>query len=129
MRIQCPNCSRLLNAPDSLAGRTVKCPGCGSQMQVPAVEPAPAISVLPAEGDRKVCPSCHETILEAAVKCRHCGHRLDAGPRLSGRQGAAILSDYRRGMGTLGRLLVALDLLFLLAGKVRALALDPRGEP
>jgi hypothetical protein len=44
--VTCPACSAKLNAPDSTAGKKVKCPkpGCGTVMLVPA--PAPAFEVV-----------------------------------------------------------------------------------
>jgi len=50
MQVQCPGCQKTLNAPDHLAGKVVKCPGCGGQMQLPAMEPE-MLEVLPAGPD------------------------------------------------------------------------------
>jgi hypothetical protein len=36
------------------------------------------VLLLPsAKADTKVCPECAESVKEAAVKCRFCGHRFD----------------------------------------------------
>ncbi|MEO9591512.1 RDD family protein [Rhodopirellula bahusiensis] len=35
MKLKCPGCSKLLQVPDTAAGKTVKCP-CGKQLRVPA---------------------------------------------------------------------------------------------
>ncbi|MFG0267317.1 MAG: RDD family protein [Rhodopirellula sp. JB055] len=44
MKLKCPGCSKLLQVPDSAAGKTVKCP-CGKQLRVPSPKgaaPTPA---------------------------------------------------------------------------------------
>jgi hypothetical protein len=38
MRITCPHCEKTINAPDKLAGRVVKCPGCKEEMELPTLE-------------------------------------------------------------------------------------------
>jgi hypothetical protein len=38
---------------------------------------APATAQVLASDQTKICPSCAETIKEAAIKCRFCGHRFD----------------------------------------------------
>lgn len=40
----CPKCSKPLKVKDDLAGKKVKCPGCGHAVPVPAPTPAPALS-------------------------------------------------------------------------------------
>src|SRR5581483_5741728 len=40
--ITCPSCSTTLKAPDTAAGKKVKCPKCTSAISVPAAE-APAL--------------------------------------------------------------------------------------
>jgi hypothetical protein len=45
MQVQCPNCSKQLNVPDSAAGKKAKCPACAAVFDVPApinVAAAPA---------------------------------------------------------------------------------------
>ena len=39
IEITCTHCRRQLRAPDSLAGKRVKCPGCQAVLQVPRPEP------------------------------------------------------------------------------------------
>ncbi|MHB8902998.1 MAG: hypothetical protein ACYC6Y_29915 [Thermoguttaceae bacterium] len=39
---QCPHCQKKFRAPDSLAGKSVKCPACEGALRVPAAEPVPA---------------------------------------------------------------------------------------
>lgn len=39
MKVSCPNCSKVLQAPDEWAGRKVKCPKCKSPITLPAGDP------------------------------------------------------------------------------------------
>jgi predicted RNA-binding Zn-ribbon protein involved in translation (DUF1610 family) len=113
MEVECPSCNKIIRAPDSRAGQIVKCPACGSQMQLPAAEaaaepaaePPPAGPQTPAAGGpgagpgqaaaggggTKPCPFCGESILRSARKCKHCksmllGPATPAGQRFQGRR-------------------------------------------
>ena len=101
IRVTCSNCSKVLNAPDSAAGKKGKCPACGEFFDIPAVTPpaegaastAPAeeaadqpppspafISSLPAEMKAnkaiagRTCPVCQAEIAigEDVRNCEHC---------------------------------------------------------
>ncbi len=102
----CSKCGKKLKAPDSAAGKSSKCPQCGSSVTCPEpvydaelVEPpggvdpygdldsdkpyavaTPASSAAPAsETDgRRPCPMCGEMIVATAAKCRFCGEVFDA---------------------------------------------------
>lgn len=105
IKFSCPSCSKRLNAPDSAAGKTAKCPGCGKSVTVPRVEKVydaeeivdgldgaeedweapddePDLASLsePDPGDdevlRKPCPMCGEEIAITAKKCRFCGELI-----------------------------------------------------
>lgn len=39
LRIECSNCSKVIRAPISMAGKTGKCPGCGNRIQIPDAPP------------------------------------------------------------------------------------------
>ena len=41
--VTCPSCSTTLKAPDSAAGKRVKCPKCTSPIDVPAAAPPPVV--------------------------------------------------------------------------------------
>ena len=98
IRIQCSNCGAKLKAPDEAAGKTTKCPKCGSSVSI--VEPVydaeplsdagppadvyglddPAPALAPKESGtepRKPCPMCGEMIVASAAKCRFCGEVFD----------------------------------------------------
>ncbi len=41
IRVPCPNCGNVLNAPDAAAGKRGKCPKCGTSVTIPAAPPPP----------------------------------------------------------------------------------------
>src|SRR5207244_9532955 len=47
--ITCPACAKKLKAKDSLAGKTVACPGCGQKLVIPQPEEAAASFLLEEE--------------------------------------------------------------------------------
>jgi len=58
------------------------CSGCGHQFgQSGRVEVATSTAPLP----KMTCPYCREEITEGAIKCRHCGERLDKAVPLAAR--------------------------------------------
>ncbi|MBC7815372.1 MAG: hypothetical protein IAG10_00570 [Planctomycetaceae bacterium] len=90
IRISCDSCGKQLKVRDEAAGRRVKCPDCGSVVQIPepddvmdaeAADDNPFaggdISSDGAEYDRKPCPACGEMIVKTAAKCRYCGEIFD----------------------------------------------------
>ena len=42
--LSCPSCDKTLKVKDELAGRKVKCPGCGEAVPVPAGDEAAIVS-------------------------------------------------------------------------------------
>lgn len=48
IRLTCSACSKPMQAPDTAAGKRVKCPNCQAVVSVPAAAPAPAAPAAPA---------------------------------------------------------------------------------
>ncbi len=109
IKIRC-QCGKALNAPDSAAGKAVKCPGCGKPLRVPAAAGASgsavgrkpsatkpqAKPVAAANNDigslfdeegfssqvEAICPSCRVEMPANAVLCTKCGFHKETGIRL-----------------------------------------------
>lgn len=64
MALLCSNCGGQYSIHDDA------CPDCGQSLAIGA-----QVAAQPAT---KQCPYCAETILAAAIKCKHCGERIDA---------------------------------------------------
>lgn len=67
IHVACPGCGRKFQAPDSLSGKRVKCPGCATAFVVNAPTPdVPDPRLTP-------CPDCGKVISKRADQCPHCG--------------------------------------------------------
>ncbi len=101
--VECGACHKRFKAGDGLAGEKVKCPQCGSPIQIPGPErpkPAgPSLAGLLEEGQvpaaarprpsaraaapgARTCPSCGVGLTAEAVLCVGCGFDLRSGRRL-----------------------------------------------
>jgi hypothetical protein len=88
--VKCLACAAVIKAPESLLGRTVKCPKCAAPISVGAVTPTSppvaavhvpqpvvmAVNVAREEAMSR-CPYCGEDIRAIAKKCKHCGEIID----------------------------------------------------
>ena len=79
-KTKCPGCAKILDVPDSVAGKRVKCPACAHMWQVPAPTAANQAAMSPAKpvalGTK--CPGCGKAIqvpdsmAGKRVKCPAC---------------------------------------------------------
>src|SRR5262249_29028529 len=103
---RCPHCSQVMNVPDVLIGKQVRCPTCKKAFlfnAVPAREPvaavasptAPSVPPPPPPPSARppppppptpskvtpaptVCPACKATLLPGAIACMDCGYLLQS---------------------------------------------------
>ena len=75
----CPYCNQHLTVDAAEAGRSVACPTCDSEIQIPEVRTYHSTIAPPPPSPKhtKECPFCGEEILNKAIKCKHCGSMLD----------------------------------------------------
>lgn len=70
----CPNCDQVLEAADDLAGESIECPSCNTEIAVPGG----------AAGDDagKECPNCGALMDDDAVLCVECGFHTRMGRQI-----------------------------------------------
>jgi len=99
VKVRCSGCEKVLNAPDKLRGKTVKCPKCQSPIKIPAPqqkkekeEPDPFaddflsdLDLSQAEDEsQRICPRCGKSVGEEDIDCPKCGASLLAGGAIAG---------------------------------------------
>jgi DNA-directed RNA polymerase subunit RPC12/RpoP len=112
IEFRCPNCEKKLRTGDDKAGKTAKCPQCGSAVVVPAasqvateLEPFPSFDgdiedqagFPPARSSRSAsevaCPMCGAMNLASAPRCLSCGEDLDGAAAASGQKPSLRFGD------------------------------------
>lgn len=95
VKVRCPGCSKVLNAPDAARGKAIKCPGCETKVRVPAARTKKAASRKAAPDDDnflanldlskaedrsvRVCPRCGTEVEQEDIECPSCGIDLMTG--------------------------------------------------
>ncbi|MGC1272457.1 MAG: hypothetical protein WBC44_02030 [Planctomycetaceae bacterium] len=129
VKVKCSGCQTVLNAPDRVRGKAVKCPKCGTAIRVPAEATAKRKSAGVASHDddeflssldmnrledrsTRVCPKCGTIVGAEDVDCPMCGADLTTGGlgvvqrARVGRKGAAPSEYYGKALRDAGRYLV-----------------------
>jgi len=114
VKVRCSSCEKVLNAPDKLRGKTVKCPKCEAPLKIPAGQKKKSQEDSDASGDdfladldlsraedrsQRVCPRCGSSVKEDDFDCRSCGADLSSGgsPIPAAGSGGPIGQKKRRG--------------------------------
>jgi hypothetical protein len=94
VKVRCPGCERVLNAPDRARGKAIKCPECGTKVRVPAAQapkkavarpPSTSVAIANLDLDRlddaanRICPKCGAEVSEEDVECPECHVNLESG--------------------------------------------------
>jgi hypothetical protein len=100
VKVRCPQCEHVVNAPDRARGKAVKCPECGKAVRVPAEKAAPAAPAAKKAGarppsssmvianldldrvedtDTRICPKCGTEVSTEDTECPECGVNLVTG--------------------------------------------------
>ena len=74
IEFNCESCGARVKAPPSLAGKTGKCPLCGTLNRVPP-QTRPAASEPEAVIGRE-CPFCRQAVEQRASRCPHCSAEI-----------------------------------------------------
>jgi predicted RNA-binding Zn-ribbon protein involved in translation (DUF1610 family) len=151
----CQKCGKKLKAPDNAAGKSSKCPGCGSTVTCPeavydaelmeaapagldpfgdldsdrpyAMRSEPVEAAAPSGEARRPCPMCGEMIVASAAKCRYCGEVFDPTLKKVKKKGKKGKSESEN--PGVGDIVVALlcPIIALIAGVVWAIQGKPKG--
>jgi DNA-directed RNA polymerase subunit M/transcription elongation factor TFIIS len=89
VKVRCPECEKVLNAPDRARGKAIKCPACGSAVRVPAEKasaakpaarkPAKKLAAPPPSSSGMIVNLDLDQIEDAQTRiCPKCGTEVDA---------------------------------------------------
>lgn len=129
IKVSCPKCAKVINAPDAAKGKVVKCPGCETKIRIPGGEQRSKKAARPEKAaanvsrpdstsflinlksdafvDRKarICPKCGVDVGDEDIECPECGVNLETGQlsaatrKLRSRKGPNPAKYYREVFG------------------------------
>lgn len=117
IRVKCV-CQQQFDAPDHLAGKTVKCPKCASPIAIPNPAMAKAAPVAPnhmaslldeagvKQRSATGCPACGTPFPPDAVLCVECGYNFRTGRKLETKFVATSAMDAPVGHGVNAEFLI-----------------------
>lgn len=99
VKIRCKGCGKVLNVPDRVRGKAVKCPACQTVLKIPAAKAAAprrqreavpkavdddnflaGVDLRRAADSRvRVCVKCGAEVDEEVIDCPECGHNVETG--------------------------------------------------
>ena len=105
VKVQCPSCQKVVNAPDRARGKVLKCPQCKSRVKVPMGRRKTPAGAVAGPTDRprrersaadedllsgldlshaedrsvKLCPRCAVEVTEDDIECPKCGVEIATG--------------------------------------------------
>ncbi len=97
IQVKC-QCGKRLQMKDTLAGKSVRCPGCEELLRIPRPaksassdeDPGSVADLLDEIGFvasvKNSCPECKQQLPAAAVLCIQCGYHLEKRRRLHPRR-------------------------------------------
>ena len=104
VKVRCPGCRKVVNAPEKARGKAVRCPDCQTIVRVPAerqvaqraAAPPPSSSAIIAnldlnrltDAENRICPRCGADVSPDDIECPKCEVMLETG-QLSDQKKAA----------------------------------------
>src|SRR3989304_5693970 len=105
VKVRCPGCRKVVNAPEKARGKAVRCPDCQTIVRVPAerqvasqaaAPPPPSSSAIIAnldlrrleDAENRICPRCGADVSPDDIECPKCEVILESG-QLSDKKKAA----------------------------------------
>lgn len=94
VKVRCPQCEKVLNAPDRARGKAIKCPECGKTVRVPVARPVKKVAAPPPSSsmmianldldrmedtETRICPKCGVEVGLEEIECPECHVNLETG--------------------------------------------------
>lgn len=95
VKVRCPSCEKVLNAPDAARGKAVRCPKCKSKVKIPTGRPKKPVAQAAApdstafllnldagsveDSRSQICPKCGGDVSDEDIDCPSCGVNIETG--------------------------------------------------